>query len=245
MKTIIDKNYKGVVKGESTHWFRYDNNLEINGDLDIEIDLIFGKNLKVNGYLTSTSNIKTCKDLEIEKDILIDNRNIDVGGYLKSGGSLWSGKSLNVGTHLLVNGDVTVGTDITVNNNASINGFLQSEGNTYIGGDLNVSDDMLVMKNLKVDGDFNVDKGIDVNGDITILKHKTNFAVNFFSTYHWVLFTNKLIKIKDEIHTAKEWESITDKEIKKMSKRTLPWWKKWKSFILSTHKELVKIYGEI
>ena len=84
-----------------------------------------------------------------------------------------------------------------------------------------------------------------VGGTLRVFGARTlKYAYLLISTYS-IIFTSSYIKIGDKLYKVEEWQNFTDDEIAKMDTGTLEWWKKWKNFILSTHKNLVEVYGVV
>ena len=55
--------------------------------------------------------------------------------------------------------------------------------------------------------------------------------------YNITILVGIKIHIGCQSHTIEQWEKFTDKEISKMAKGALEWWKEWKEVILKVAKE--------
>ena len=80
---------------------------------------------------------------------------------------------------------------------------------------------------------------------MNILGLETKFSLSLFQDTYRLYFMNNIIKIGCKKYSAEEWDNFTDDEISQMDSDALEWWKKWKSFVLTTHRELIKVYGEV
>jgi cytoskeletal protein CcmA (bactofilin family) len=175
--TATTVNFAGaatdLVVGATTGTTRIRNNLDVDGDFNVDGDFHIGKNLDVDGDLnidggdltvsTSTFNIANANATTI--NFGGSATNIEIGA---------STGTTNVNNNLDIDGDVNIdGGDLTVstsvfnlaNETATTVNFAGDATNVQIGSD---QGDTNVNNNLTVDGVTNVQKELTVEGDTTV-----------------------------------------------------------------------------
>ncbi len=106
-----------------------------------------------------------------------------------------------------------------------------------------ISSKSIVGESLEVGKWLKVGESLEVGESLSIFGEKTTkYMLLAISTYQVILTTN-FIKIGCQLHKVEEWEGYQDKQILAMDgQKALDWWKTWKEFILTTHKNLPETF---
>lgn len=107
---------------------------------------------------------------------------------------------------------------------------------------LRVGESLIVNEWIEVEEWLEVGKSFEVGGWVKVFGTKTSKYANVIIDRYNVIFTSDYIKIGCKLFKAEEWENFTNDEIARMDEGALKWWKTWKDFILTTHKNLPEIY---
>ena len=111
------------------------------------------------------------------------------------------------------------------------------------GKSLEVGEWLEVGESLEVGEWLKVGESLEVGEWLSIFGEKTTkYMLLAISTYQ-VIFTSSYIKIGCQLHKIEEWEKYKDRQIEAMDgQKALNWWKTWKEFIFTTHKNLPEAF---
>ena len=115
---------------------------------------------------------------------------------------------------------------------------------SIFGESLEVGEWLEVGKSLEVGEWLKVGEWLEVGEWLSIFGEKSSKYMLFKNTTYQILFTSTFIKIGCQLHKVEKWESFTDKQISAMDgEKALNWWKQWREFVLTTHKNLPEVYN--
>ena len=158
-------------------------------------------------------------------------KSLKVYEWLEVGESLEVYESLEVRESLEVYKWLRVGKWLEVGKSLKVYEWLEVGESLEVGGSLEVYESLEVFKWLKVG------KSLSIFGEKT-----TKYMLLVIDTYQ-VILTTSFIKIGCQLHKVEEWNNYKDKQISAMDgQKALDWWKTWKDFILSTHKNLPETF---
>ena len=230
---IIDANYPGVKKHDKD-WYVLENQLFIYGDVEIDVNLIICGRVFIDGNLIVNGNEKICGSQIVN------------GNHKVYGSQTVYGEQYIYG-HQRIHGNQFIDGDQKVLGDQQVWGSLKAKGNQEITGYQEVGGGQRIKGYQVVKGHQEVCGTQHVTGTSTVLENETNFSFVINQEKYKIYLMTSLIKIGCQIHTPKEWENFTDKEISAMdtidNDGALQWWKRWRKLILDTHRELIKIYG--
>lgn len=223
--TIIDENYEGVEKIHSTRYI-YDNNMYITGDVHIKINLIITGDQIIEGDLFSEGY------QEIHGDQIVKGDQEILGWQL-------------VHRNQEIHGNQELFSWQIIKGYQEIHGNQEIQGYQIVEDYQKVKGNQYVAEYQKIHG-YQLVTGVQkVLGNQSILGVDTKYSRHFLTSEYPVYFVRNHIKIGCKMYTRKKWKSFTDEEIDKMDFHALWWWKKWRTFILSTSKELDKTHKKL
>jgi cytoskeletal protein CcmA (bactofilin family) len=133
--------------GSSTGKTNINNNLDIDGDVNID-----GGDLTVSTETFNLAN-STAKNVNFAGEAT----NIEIGSQ---------DGITNVNNNFKVDGDTTFGNRLTVDGIVDVNNSLYVEGETRLSQSLEVENSVKVQKELDVEGDTNITRDLNVGGYI-------------------------------------------------------------------------------
>jgi cytoskeletal protein CcmA (bactofilin family) len=179
--TATTVNFAGaatsLVLGATTGTTKIRNDLDVDGNFNVDGDFHIGKNLDVDGDLnidggdltvsTSTFNIANANATTI--NFAGDATNVQIGsdeGDTNVNNNLTVDGVTNVQKELTVEGDTTVNSKLTVEGIVDVNNSLYVTGSTDVSESLKVQGSTSVQKELVVEGNTQMNKGLSVEGEL-------------------------------------------------------------------------------